>query len=131
MHNEAGRACVLIVKLNYKGQKRDFVVPLKSNITPNTDKHTFFPLPPNSRTNPEFLTGVMNIIENNEHIIIKACQEYLDEYVLGNSNAYTPDIDAIIKILDEEDNNEVSKAAFVRKTRIIWIMLGKFKKHIT
>lgn len=136
LHNEAGRPCVLIVKLNYKGQKRDFVVPLKSNITPNTDKHTFFPLPPNSRTNPgnyhgiyyvklfpiskryilpylyendKFLTGVMNIIENNEHTIIKACQEYLDEYVLGNSNAYTPDIDAIIKILDEENNNEVNK----------------------
>ena len=47
----------------------------------------------------------MNIIENNKCVIINSCQKYLDEYGLGKRNAYTPDIDAIIKILDEENNN--------------------------
>ena len=42
LHNEAGRPCVLVVKLKYKGVKRNFVVPLKSNITANTDKTTYF-----------------------------------------------------------------------------------------
>ena len=133
LHNEAGRPCVLIVKLKYKGQKRSFIVPLKSNITPNTDKNTFFALPPNSRTRPgnfhgiyyvklfpitkkyvqpylykgdEFLTKVVEIIDDNDDIIIRACQDYLDEYVKGNRNAYTPDIDAIIKILDNEEQNK-------------------------
>lgn len=133
LHNEAGRPCVLIMKLKYKDKKRNFIVPLKSNITPNTDKNTFFALPPNSRTKPgnfhgiyyiklfpiikkyvqpylykgdEFLTKVVDIIETNDDIIIKACQDYLDEYANGKRNAYTPDIDAIIKILDEEENEE-------------------------
>ena len=129
LHNEAGRPCVLIIKLRYKGQKRNFIVPLKSNITPNTDKNTFFALPPNSRTKSGnfhgiyyvklfpiakkyvqpylydgdiFLTKVVNIIDNNNDTIIKACQDYLDEYAKGNRNAYTPDIDAIIELLDNE-----------------------------
>ena len=133
LHNEAGRPCVLIVKLRYKGQKRSFIVPLKSNITPNTDKNTFFALPPNSRTKPgnfhgiyyvklfpitkkyvqpylyegdTFLTKVVNIIDTNDDTIIKACQDYLNEYIKGNRNAYTPDIDAIIELLDNEENNK-------------------------
>lgn len=135
LHNEAGRPCVLIMKLRYNGQKRNFIVPLKSNITPNTDKNTFFALPPNSRTKPgnfhgiyyvklfpitkkyvqpylykgdDFLTGIVNIIDNNDNTIIKACQDYLDEYEKGNRNAYTPDIDAIIKVLNEEQNKDTN-----------------------
>lgn len=132
LYNEAGRPCVLIMKLKYKGQKRDFIVPLKSNITPNTDKNTFFALPPNPRTKPgnfhgiyyiklfpiskkfvqpylykgnDFLTRIVEIINNNDKIIIDACQNYLDEYAIGNCNFYTPDIDAIIDILDKKSNN--------------------------
>lgn len=135
LHNEAGRPCVLIMKLKYNGQKRNFIVPLKSNITPNTDKNTLFALPPNSRTKPgnfhgiyyvklfpiskkyvqsylykgdEFLTKVVEIIDNNDNAIIKACQDYLDEYEKGNRNAYTPDIDAIIKVLNEEQNKDTN-----------------------
>lgn len=136
LHNEAGRPCVLIVKLMYKGKKRNFVVPLKSNITPNTDKNTFFALPPNSRTKTgnfhgiyyiklfpiakkyihpylykgdEYLEGIAAIIDDNDSTIIKACQDYLDEYAKGNCNAYTPDIDAIIKVLDEENKENDTK----------------------
>ena len=124
------------MKLKYNGQKRSFIVPLKSNITPNTDKNTFFALPPNSRTKPgnfhgiyyvklfpitkkyvqpylykgdEFLTRIVDIIDNNSGTIIKACQDYLDEYANGNRNAYTPDIDAIIKILDGENKEDDTK----------------------
>lgn len=131
LHNEAGRPCVLILKLKYKGKKRNFVVPLKSNITPNTDKNTYFALPPNSRTKPgnfhgiyyvklfpitkkyiqpylykgdAYLTGIKEIIDNNTNEIIKACQDYLCQYENGECNSYTPDVDAIINVLDEEMN---------------------------
>ena len=97
------------------------------------DKNTFFALPPNSRTKPgnfhgiyyvklfpiikkyvqpylyegdTFLTKVVNIIDTNDDTIIKACQDYLNEYIKGNRNAYTPDIDAIIELLDNEENNK-------------------------
>lgn len=61
LHNEAGRPCVLVVKLKYKGVKRNFVVPLKSNITANTDKTTYFALPPNSKTKSGNFHGVYYI----------------------------------------------------------------------
>lgn len=32
MFNEKGRPCVLIVRLKYKNKKREFIVPLRSNI---------------------------------------------------------------------------------------------------
>ena len=136
LHNEAGRPCVLIVKLKYKGQKRSFIVPLKSNIASNTDRNTFFALPPNSRTKPgnfhgiyyvklfpiakkyvqpylyknnDYLTKIANIIVDNDNMIIKACQDYLDQYMNGNRNAYTPDIDAILEVLDRENTENDTK----------------------
>ena len=33
---------------------------------------------------------------------------YGDEYEKGNRNAYTPDIDAIIKVLNEEQNKDTN-----------------------
>lgn len=50
LFNKNGRPCVLIIKLKYKGQNRKFVVPLRSNITSDTPKDQYFPLPPNSST---------------------------------------------------------------------------------
>ena len=133
--NEAGRPCVLVVKLKYKGVKRNFVVPLKSNITANTDKTTYFALPPNSKTKSGnfhgvyyiklfpiekkyiqpylykgnvFLEGIKNIIDGNDKIIISACQDYLNEYEQGNRNKYTPDIDAIIELLNKKQSKDQS-----------------------
>ena len=38
MENEAGRPGVLLVQLTYKGINRNFVVPLRSNISGKTPK---------------------------------------------------------------------------------------------
>ena len=126
LHNEAGRPCVLLVRLKYKGENRDFVVPMKSNIAASTDRKTFFALPPNKRTKtgnyhgiyyiklfpidrkfiqPYLIAGnaymqtMQAIIDkpDNEREIVKACQNYLIEYDKGNKNYYTPDIDLIIE----------------------------------
>lgn len=126
LHNETGRPCVLLIKLKYKGENRDFVVPMKSNIVANTDKKTFFALPPNKRTRVGNYHGIyyvklfpidrkyiqpyligrntyMQTIQaildkpGNEREIVRACQNYLIEYEKGNKNYYTPNIDLIIE----------------------------------
>lgn len=130
LQNKDGRPCVLIVRLRYKGKNQSFVVPLKSNITPNTDRKTFFALPPNNKTHegnfrgiyyiklfpikkryilPYFIDGdqhmtlVQNIIDdyNNESEIIQACQDYLNDYEQGKRHPYTPEIDLILEQLEK------------------------------
>ncbi len=125
LHNEAGRPCVLIMKLKYKGKYRDFVVPMKSNISPKIDKETYFALPPNKRTRAgnyhgiyyiklfpinkiyiqpylisgnKYMKNIQKIIDKpeNKKKIIDSCQNYLIQYEAGNRNYYTPDIDLII-----------------------------------
>lgn len=52
LFNECGRPCVLLVKLTYKGKDRDFVVPLRSNISARTPARQYLSLPPNPTTRP-------------------------------------------------------------------------------
>lgn len=126
LFNEDGRPSVLIVKLKYKGQYRKFVVPLRSNISPKAPSEQYFSLPPNSKTKVHHSHGihyiklfpiddkyiqsylisekfdllVKEIIDNNETIIIRACQEYLIKCENGNKHYMTPNIDGIIDMLD-------------------------------
>ena len=44
------RPCIVVVRLRYRGKKRDFAVPLRSNIAPNVPKDQYFPLPPRPTT---------------------------------------------------------------------------------
>jgi hypothetical protein len=48
MFNEQGRPCVLIVRLKYKNKKREFIVPLRSNISASAPEWQYFSLPPNN-----------------------------------------------------------------------------------
>ena len=50
LFNKGGRPCVLIMRLKYKGENHQFVVPLRSNIPSNVTKDQYFSLPPNSTT---------------------------------------------------------------------------------
>ncbi len=127
LFNESGRPCVLLLKLMYKGQKRSFVVPLRSNIAPNVPKSQYFPLPPNKNTRPGcrhgihyikifpiskeyiqkynidgniFLQKVNSIINFNTKAIVTACQNYLAQAETGNRHPMTPDIDGILTWLD-------------------------------
>ena len=47
-----GRPCVLVLRLRYKGKRYDFAIPFRSNISPNTPKNQYFPLPPRPSTKP-------------------------------------------------------------------------------
>lgn len=43
-----GRPCLLVVRLKFRGKRRDFAVPFRSNIAPNVPKDQYFALPPSS-----------------------------------------------------------------------------------
>lgn len=128
LQNENGRPCVLIIKLRYKTRYHKFVVPIRSNISNSTPKNQYFSLPPNSKTkngssdgihyikmfpindkyidkyminNDKSLLRIKSIIDKNESIIIKSCQDYLNEYEKGNINSFSPNIDSILKWVDE------------------------------
>lgn len=134
LYNEDGRPSVLLVKLKYKGTYHKFVVPLRSNISPKTPKNQYMPLPPNKNTKPrhshgihyiklfpiedkyvqtyiisdEFDLMVKQIIDNNEDIIIAACQSYLIQCEEGKKHFMSPDIDGILAMFDKL-NSETEK----------------------
>lgn len=43
------RPCIVVVRLRFHGKRRDFAVPLRSNIAPNVPKDQYFALPPRRR----------------------------------------------------------------------------------
>ena len=129
LFNEKGRPCVLILKLRYKGDLRDFIVPLRSNISDRTLEWQYFALPPNPNTKPkhkhaihyikmfpiskkyidkyvvdndEYYKRLIKIIDSNESKIISECQSYLDKCSDGKKHIMTPNLDGIIKVLDED-----------------------------
>ena len=53
-----GRPCLLVVKLKFKGRRRDFAVPFRSNIAPNVPKSQYFALPPRPTTRPRHRHGI-------------------------------------------------------------------------
>lgn len=127
MFNEKGRPCVLIVRLKYKSKKRDFIVPLRSNIPASAPEWQYFSLPPNNNTrtgnkhgihyiklfpiskkyidkyninNNEFLQMISEKITNNQKEIVEACQQYLIDCQDGKKHPMTPNIDGILEWLD-------------------------------
>lgn len=40
------RPCIVVVRLRFRGKRRDFAVPLRSDIAPNVPKDQYFALPP-------------------------------------------------------------------------------------
>lgn len=125
--NKEGRPCVLVVRLKYRGITSDFVVPIRSNISPTTPYDQYLCLPPNRNTRSRYRHGVhyiklfpidsskyidkyhflpsdhfskaVSVMEAHEKVIISACQTYLSKYEAGQRNAYTPDIDGILRLL--------------------------------
>jgi len=132
MLNEKGRPCVLIIQLKYKGKIRDFVVPLRSNISPKTPKSQFKALPPNPKTKPTYFHGahyikifpinktfidkyhveddpyyntILKILDKEEAAIVSKCQQYLLEIESGKKHQMTPNIDGILNVIDAESKN--------------------------
>ena len=123
------RPCIVVVRLRYRGKRRDFAVPLRSNIAPNVPKDQYFALPPRPTTKPRHRHGIhyikmfpiqkrfqkrfrtegskyyetlRRIIDANEKRIVLECQAYLDRYEKEGRPQYAVDIDRIIKIIENK-----------------------------
>lgn len=127
LFNECGRPCVLLVRLMYRSKNRDFVVPLRSNISAKTPVNQYLSLPPNPTTKPNhkhglhyyklfpidkkyidryqvagdtYYTGLLQIINRKEPDIVQACQDYLKLCEQGEKHFITPNLDGIISVLE-------------------------------
>lgn len=122
------RPHVLVLSLMYKGRRRDFAIPLRSNIPPGAPKNQYYSLPPRKTTKPnhrhglhyikmfpvkrcyleKFWTGesgeyvlYQTIISKNRNQIIRDCQKYLYDYEHGKRPAYSVDIDYVLSKLED------------------------------
>lgn len=78
LFNEAGRPCVLLIRMNYKNNVHDFVVPLRSNISARTPRNQYFALPPNSSTRPQCRHGI------HYFKLFPIKREYIDSYIVND-----------------------------------------------
>lgn len=122
-----GRPCLIVISLLFRGAKRDFAVPFRSNIAPNVPKSQYFALPPRPTTKPKHRHGIhyikmfpvekrywqrfrtegnpyyetiQAIVDENAPEIIRSCQEYLKRYELHGKPNYAVDIDRLIELMD-------------------------------
>lgn len=122
------RPYVLVIRLQYHGQKQDFAVPIRSNIPAAAPKNQYFALPPRPTTKPrnrhgihyikmfpvnkkylrryrtegnDFAILIQDIIDRNAKQIITACQEYLTAYEAGERPRFSTDIDLLLTKLRE------------------------------
>ena len=122
-----GRPCIVVVKLRFRGERRDFAVSLGSNIAPNVPKDQYFALPPRSTTRPGRRHGIhyikmfsisrkcqrrfrtdgsphyetlQKIVDGNTKRIVAECQAYLDRYEAEGRPRDAVDIDRIIELFD-------------------------------
>lgn len=125
--NKHGRPCLLVIRLRYKGQKRMFAVPFRSNISANVPKEHYFPLPPRPATKSGNRHGLhyikmipvekcflekyrldtpssllyASILDKNSKKIICSCQSYLDSYENGIHPPYSTSIDVLLTQLNQ------------------------------
>lgn len=120
------RPYVLVIRLSYKEELYNFAVPIRSNISANTPKNQYFPLPPRSTTKPHnhhglhyakmfpvtkqyliryrtkgnsFAEMIQSIIDKNSKQIVTECQSYLNFYATGVQPPYSTDIDYLLSQL--------------------------------
>lgn len=133
LQNENGRPCVLVINMKYRGKKRDFVVPLRSNISGSVPKDQFLSLPPNTNTRQgcshgvhyikifpidkkyldnylisedEYKCMIKSLLDKNEGEIILKCKDLLEKYERGIRPKFSADIDGIIAVLDSVNNDQ-------------------------
>lgn len=123
LHNkDEKRPYLIIVKLDYKGSRHDFALPLRSNLANYTPKEQYFPLPPSRTTQKNKIHGIhyikmfpvdnkflkkfhydkdkfyfliYNIVVKNKDRIIDEAQKYLNNYSKGNRIEYATKIENI------------------------------------
>ena len=130
---KAGRPYVVVLRLKYKEQNYDFVVPIRSNIPAAAPKEQYFALPPRPTTRPrnrhglhyikmfpitkeyqvryrtdgnEFARLIQQILDKNTKQIVLECQQYLDDYAAGKHPQFSTDIDFLLSVLHSQNIDE-------------------------
>lgn len=129
VHKDNGndRPFLLILSLNYRGNKQSFAIPFRSNIQSNSGtRGTYFPLPTRHSTKIHHAHGLhyikmfpiemeycnkyvipnkpydqmlVTFVKKNLKKIIKGAQAYLTDYENGTRHAYGTDIDQLLTAL--------------------------------
>lgn len=128
LFRENRRPHLLVLTLDYKHNRYNFAVPLRSNIPHYEPRDHYFALPPRPATmpgnhhglhyikmfpicrsaqerfwvgdNPSYLL-YQDIIKRNERSIVQDCQQYLDTYAQGVKPQYAVDIDLALRCMAE------------------------------
>lgn len=123
------RPYVLIINLKYRGEKRHFAIPLRSNIPSHVDDKHYVSLPPRETTKTGHVHGIhiikmfpitkkhflkyntnsiseeliqATIIKNFDEIFEKS-KSYLNDVENGNPNIYGVNIDDMIEIIEQKN----------------------------
>ena len=141
LYNKEGgkkqRPYFVLISLVYKGKRRNFAIPFRSNIPPTAAKSEYFPLPNRPSTRKHFRHGLHflkmfpadkkfyqkfhiseddafwnllhGILHKRQSAITKQAQEYLTAYENGSRHVMASKIDEIMEILyeDKEDKKEI------------------------
>lgn len=147
-NNGKDRPFLIILALKYKGKKRTFALPFRSNIQVNKNtKGTYFPLPRRSTTKNKRAHGLhyikmfpinkqyynkfvvadnkynkilMEHIDKNLFKIVQGAQQYLTDYENGIRYNFCTDIDRMIHTLEQYE--AIKK---IEKEAIEQIVAGK------
>lgn len=140
LHNkQEKRPYVIILKLNYMGNKHDFAIPFRSGIKSYFDKTQYYSLPPRSSTKPNEIHGlhyikmfpvtkeylqkyhlyddkynqlIQKIVTDNKDTIITEAQNYLDGYSSGERFEFGTKIHELfcrLYDIDVQDEVAISK----------------------
>lgn len=135
--NGKDRPFLMLLRLKYKGQKRTFALPFRSNIQVNKNtKGLYFALPRRSTTKDKHAHGLHYIkifpidakycnkfvmktdeyndrlvayIEKNISTIVKEAQAYLESYEQGARPNYCTDLDRMINAIETYEQTRIEK----------------------
>ena len=80
------RPCIVVVRLRFRGKRRDFAVPLRSNIAPNVPKDQYFALPPRPKTRPGSIPSHAEAL----HIFERRSPQMLEKQAMRCGDALVP-----------------------------------------
>jgi len=140
-NNGKDRPFLIILSLKYKGKKRTFALPFRSNIQVNENtRGTYFPLPRRNSTKDKHAHGLhyikifpinkhyynkfvvadnkynkmlIEFINKNTFKIVQGAQKYLNDYENGKRHKFCTDIDRMLNALEQyETAKGIIKEAF-------------------
>lgn len=123
------RPFVIIMRLKYRGEKRNFAIPLRSNIPSYYNSKEYVSLPPRDKTKSNYVHGlhiikmfpvtkkfflkyhvssiqdklIQAVIDKNFDEVFEKAKSYLNDLENDKPHKYGVDIDNMIRIIEQKD----------------------------